>query len=191
MRKAQLPLLILTLLLSIGCAPSIKRMHYRSDIATGRTGSPDCDMRIEEQDGPARSGTLLGTMKIDDSGVSTNCHKRVAMKILREEACRIGADVIVLYNVREPDSRSDCYRVTADFVRQEEGEEYNGTAADTGNGTGNADHDAPVLPDGDDELPEPAAGKTPGTFEEMRPCLSWGCSMLLVILGIILFTPKF
>ncbi len=115
MRKAPFAVILLVLLVSAGCGPSLKRIGYETPTAPMRE---NCDVTfIEPEQNKKIPGKLLGTLKVGDSGVSLDCNETVVRKLLREEACRIGADVVVLRDVQKPGFSSSCYRVTADLVQ--------------------------------------------------------------------------
>jgi hypothetical protein len=113
------PLISTLLILSlIGCAPSVRRLNYKDGVESSAGAGPDCNPTIRRnlREDP-ETEEVLGTMKIGDTGFSTNCSEDEVLRILRTEACRLGADVVVLYNIRQPDFISSCYRATADFIR--------------------------------------------------------------------------
>ena len=98
-----------------GCASSIKREGY---IVTPSEKEIDCNIVVKKQEEfHAEKGTVLGTMKVGDSGFSIKCSEADVLKILRSEGCKLGAQVIVLRDITPPSFfGSSCYRVTADFV---------------------------------------------------------------------------
>lgn len=111
---ARICLVVILCLAVFGCAPSIKREGY---IVTPSEKDIDCKVTVTKQeDFHAEQTKLLGTMKIGDSGFSAHCGEAEALKILRAEACKLGAQVIVLRDIKLPGIMSSCYRVTADFV---------------------------------------------------------------------------
>ncbi|MBD3314188.1 MAG: hypothetical protein GF344_00235 [Chitinivibrionales bacterium] len=108
--------MVLVSFMAIGCGPSLKRMDYLEDQHVPRAG--ECKV-VFKRDVEIRSekGKIIGTLKVGDTGFSSRCHEDDILEILRKEACDIGADVVVLRKIRQPDFLSSCYRVTADFVR--------------------------------------------------------------------------
>lgn len=66
---------------------------------------------------PDSLGVKLGSVKLKDSGFSNNCDESDAMKILQDEACALGADLIVILEDTQPDGLTTCYRCSAVFYR--------------------------------------------------------------------------
>lgn len=60
---------------------------------------------------------ILGTMKLWDTGFTTNCHEDDAHLLLRKEASTLNADLIIIYDEERPDKKSTCYRCTANFIK--------------------------------------------------------------------------
>lgn len=115
MRNASHFIVFLLLAACIGCGPSLKRIGYEKPTASTRE---DCEVTfIETKQNEKVPGRLLGTIKIGDSGVSMNCDERRVRSILWDEACKIGADIVVLREIKKPGFMSSCYRVTADLVQ--------------------------------------------------------------------------
>ncbi len=61
----------------------------------------------------------IGEIKIDDSGFSINCEESDVIKILKDEACKCGADVVNIIKEKRADIISSCYRATAEFIKIE------------------------------------------------------------------------
>lgn len=176
---------MLLLLLSIGCAPTIRRTGYtpEAEDATSAASSADCTVRITRNSNVPAGGTVIGTMKIGDSGFSYTCSEDKVLSILRTEACRIGADVIVLNDIRQPDLHSSCYRVTADFIRLEEGEQ---SSVEESTST----IEKRTLPD-EEYYSDQAVDKRVRQRRGMQQCLGIMSGVLGLIVGLALFSPKF
>jgi hypothetical protein len=98
----------------VGCAPSLQRQGY---VVTPSQQARDCEVVITKQeDFHSENFKVLGTMRVADAGLSTNCSEHDVLAILRTEACKLGAQAIVLRDIKRPGLTSSCYRVTADFV---------------------------------------------------------------------------
>ena len=71
---------------------------------------------------------MVGTIRVGDTGISTDCGLRTATDVMKEEARRIGADGIYLARIQEHDLWSTCYRVTGRLLRYTPGfaEDTNG-----------------------------------------------------------------
>ncbi len=116
MKKCSIFLLAGTLF--IGCAPRLTRIGY--DFSS-LTGAKECKIIIKENANVSEAmGEIIGTVKISDTGFSTNCSEDDVLNILRREACRLGANMVNITESQQPDMKSTCYRVTADLIRLNE-----------------------------------------------------------------------
>ena len=111
------PALVTALGTGVGCGPSVK-----TEI-DGPTGNPKgviapIDIHEDERSIP-KGTTVVGTIRIGDTGISTDCGLRTAIAAMKEEARRIGADGVYLTRVQEPDFWSTCYRITGRLLRYE------------------------------------------------------------------------
>ena len=63
----------------------------------------------------------IGSITIDDTGftLSENGTYEACLAALREEAKKMGGNVVNIVNMQAPDSHSSIYRMTADVYRQE------------------------------------------------------------------------
>lgn len=59
---------------------------------------------------------VIATMKLRDSGFSIECHRQVGMKIIRDEACMVGGDAVILSQEKNPDAWSTCYRADVSII---------------------------------------------------------------------------
>ena len=59
---------------------------------------------------------VLATLKFGDKGFSVSCDRKTAEASMREEACKVGANAIIIVRENEPDLWSTCYRATAQLV---------------------------------------------------------------------------
>ena len=62
----------------------------------------------------------VATVKHGDSGFSVGCGKEDIRVKMSEEACRAGANGIVIREEKDPGLASTCYRVTAEFISYQE-----------------------------------------------------------------------
>jgi hypothetical protein len=112
MKKTLVLTIIITLL--INCSPKITRMGYNEN----KNKTAQCDVIIKENATIDETmGKVIGEIKVGDTGFSTNCDEEKVMRILKEEACSIGADIINIKEIERPDLASSCYRVTAEFIK--------------------------------------------------------------------------
>jgi hypothetical protein len=63
------------------------------------------------------SAERLGTIKIGDSGFSINCNYAKVIEIAKDEARKVGGNVIKITQHRVPDLVSTCHRITADIMK--------------------------------------------------------------------------
>jgi len=80
----------------------------------------DCDPNIfVKLDLSGVNKKYLGTIKLDDSGFTSNCSKSRAFSFLKDEACKIGANVVIINEEALPNLGSSCYRCIADLYQIE------------------------------------------------------------------------
>ena len=109
---------ILLVIIATGCAPTIKRIGYNSNDYSGNLDN--CNPSIVKNQNYNSAGyKKIGEIKIDDSGFSTNCEESDVLKILKDEACKCGADVINIIEEKRADLLSTCYRTTAELIKVE------------------------------------------------------------------------
>ncbi|MDR1756554.1 MAG: porin family protein [Culturomica sp.] len=76
----------------------------------------------------------LGTVKIGDSGFSTNCNYTVVLDKAKAESRRVGGNALKITQHQLPDLWSSCHRITADVLKIDGTEKYlsvAGTAVDS------------------------------------------------------------
>lgn len=105
------------LLLVAGCAPKI-----RTNIAQKY---PPLDFRQEvvviPNDTIGKNETeVLGTVKVGDAGMTTNCSYTVVLEKAKEEARKSGGNAIRVIEHKTPDFMSSCHRITAEVLRMTE-----------------------------------------------------------------------
>jgi hypothetical protein len=108
--------LIATIIIVQACAPS-KNLQ----VTEARESLPkDCIVDIFPPDTEKpETYDVLATIKIDDAGLSVSCGKEQARETMRVEACRIGANAIIIQREHNPSLVSTCYRATAELVHVE------------------------------------------------------------------------
>lgn len=110
--KSLLPLAI-ALSLMAGCSHRITRIDYTPGAPSG-----ECDPVIKKMasltDVPVKK---IGSIKLGDTGFSTKCEETDAIRILKKEACAVGADIVNITDEKRTDFISSCYRVEADFLK--------------------------------------------------------------------------
>ena len=108
---------IITILIStvflFGCAPSLQREGYI--LKANDNKNQNCNIVVTNDQN--YKGKIIGKLKIGDTGFSIHCSESDVLKILKDEGCQIGADVVVLKDIKQPDLISSCYRVTGEFIK--------------------------------------------------------------------------
>jgi len=105
--------IVVTLLFS-NCTHRIVRTGY--DVSS--SNYDPCDVIIKKYTSiPDSIATKLGEIKLGESGFSVVCSEAHAINIMKDEACAIGADIIIITNEVRPDLWSSCYRCSASFYK--------------------------------------------------------------------------
>lgn len=100
-----------------GCAPSsdLKTVEVKDSLPG------DCrPLVFLPVDQLPESYELVATVKYGDTGLSVHCSKEDIRVKMSAEACRAGANGIVIKKEKDPDIVSSCYRVSAEFISYEE-----------------------------------------------------------------------
>lgn len=108
--KLHLALTTLVVLLLAGCGPTV---HWRQQ-RTAPPFSDACCPRLIEKDGvlPA-DAELLADIELGDTGFSTRCTRESNLELVRQRACRVGADLVRVVSV------SGNFWTTCDLVHAE------------------------------------------------------------------------
>ena len=61
---------------------------------------------------------VLGTVKIGDTGFTTNCKYEYVVELAKWEAAKVGGDAIKIFECKEPDAFSTCYRIQAYILKK-------------------------------------------------------------------------
>lgn len=61
----------------------------------------------------------IGSIVVGDNGLTPDgkCTYEACMRVIEEESRRVGAQLVYLVKVKEPDFRSTCYNITAELYR--------------------------------------------------------------------------
>ena len=59
---------------------------------------------------------IIASIKVDDTGFTFNCGYEKTMQTIRDNACEVGADAVLIVDERKPDMRSTCYRADASML---------------------------------------------------------------------------
>lgn len=64
----------------------------------------------------------IGSIVVGENGLtpSGKCTYEACMQVIEEESRKVGAQLVYLVRVKEPDIRSTCYNITAELYRYNE-----------------------------------------------------------------------
>ncbi|OPX37305.1 MAG: hypothetical protein B1H12_05195 [Desulfobacteraceae bacterium 4484_190.2] len=108
------PILIITLALFI------QTCSYSKNIELTSTRQPlpqNCEVKVYSPDeGTPENFEVFATVRFDDAGFSVSCSEDDVKEAMRIEACKIGANGIIIIKENFPSLLSTCYRATAKLV---------------------------------------------------------------------------
>jgi S1-C subfamily serine protease len=102
-------------MLTASCAPSVKYQALQPAAPPKGLADP-VDVYVDDSKIPP-GVTLLGELRVGDSGFSTGCDLNTVMSIVKDKARSVGADAVYVVRVTEPDFSSTCYRVRARLLK--------------------------------------------------------------------------
>ena len=109
-------IILMVLVLAMGCAP-----REKVNVTSARAALPDnCPVTlygVNEQK-PTNYETLA-TIKFGEKGLSISCSRHEIEAEMRAQACKAGANAIIVVKEKNPDLLSTCYRATAELVHVE------------------------------------------------------------------------
>ncbi len=103
-------------MLETGCTHVVRRKGYR--ISTEKSSSECSLVFCKDAEITTDCDSIIGTVKLRDSGFSHHCSEADAVAILKNEGCAVGADVINIIDEERPDISSTCYRVKAQLLKK-------------------------------------------------------------------------
>lgn len=105
------------LILFSSCSHSIMRSGYNGSDKV----ETKCNVEITKDKSLIAANTKpLGSIRLGDTGFSTNCSEIEAMMILRNEACQANANLVVITDEKLPSLLSSCYICEAIFYHSDE-----------------------------------------------------------------------
>ncbi|WP_282124620.1 hypothetical protein [Algibacter mikhailovii] len=111
--KALVCFILFATLLS-SCSHRIARNGYRIK----KSDYTNCDVIIKKNTKLNDSlFTKIGEIKLGESGFSASCSEKHAVEILKNEACAIKAELIIITEEKRPDLWSSCYRCKAHLYK--------------------------------------------------------------------------
>ncbi|MCV9386852.1 hypothetical protein [Reichenbachiella ulvae] len=106
--------ILLTALLLSSCSYKITRHGYQE----GNSNYPPCDIVIQKNTTiPDSIAYKVGEVELKDTGFTIVCNEVEAINILKEDACSLQANLIVITEERRPNMWSSCYRCKAEFYQ--------------------------------------------------------------------------
>ena len=106
--------LFLLIFLFSNCSHRITRIGYDKN----KSSVQDCEVIIKKDPSYYNPKAVkVGEIKIGETGFSVSCSEEQAIEILKNEACVLQADLIIIKHENRPDFWSTCYRCQADFYK--------------------------------------------------------------------------
>ena len=104
--------LVLFFLICVGgCASNTQLNVYSQPEGSKPIG---CDLEVYRDPGfIKKSFDIIASISVDDTGFTVNCGLEKTMKTIRDNACEVGADAVLITNEKSPDIWSTCYRADA------------------------------------------------------------------------------
>lgn len=124
-KAISLVLLISFILIGCGGTHHIARSGYE----IGAYTKQGCSVVFGRELKPNLNSVQKGSISLTDKG-SSKCSPQDAFDILRNEACELDANLIVISNERMPDIGSSCYRCDAAFYKADSSAITNSYKAD-------------------------------------------------------------
>lgn len=106
--------LLAVLMLFSSCSHRIVRTEYKANKSSDEPCYSIIKKNMTISDTLAK---LVGEIKLGESGFSVSCSEEHAIRILRNEDCYLGANLIVITDEHRPDAWSSCYRCSAKFYK--------------------------------------------------------------------------
>jgi hypothetical protein len=101
---------LLSILLFTGCAPRVKTKMVATKPALSEFATVAC---IYPEQLPPADAELLGSLKIGDNGMSSNCGFDEVAELATRQARLSGSNLIHITEIKYPDGFSTCHRMKA------------------------------------------------------------------------------
>lgn len=98
----------------VGCVASVSSSSFKQYPPT--TQSQNIDVYSQYENVP-RENEVIGAVEYDDTGFSITCSYSDMIKTFMDETRNMGGDAFKITVVKEPDSRSTCYRGSANVLK--------------------------------------------------------------------------
>ncbi len=115
MKQLLLAVLLFTSFIAISCSHSVKYTEYRKPSPQKKTEGKITVFEIG--DPISAEFTILGKVRLGETGFSHSCGYTDALYLARQKAREIGADAVQIIKVEKPDFWSTCYRVEANLLQ--------------------------------------------------------------------------
>jgi hypothetical protein len=115
MNRLIIPLFIIIFFES--CSPSVYRTYKKEDNEDANT----CGLVLVRIHPPDSIVDKVGEILIDDIGTSIDCSEEKTINYIKKEACSVGAQVVLIKEIKRPDNESYCYRCTAVLYKYKPG----------------------------------------------------------------------
>jgi hypothetical protein len=99
------------ILIGCGTTHKLSRIGYEQS----STEIKDCKVVLTKDISENTTAIKKGELNLGDSGSSTQCAPEDAFAILKNEACHLNANLVVISDEKMPDFISSCYRCHATF----------------------------------------------------------------------------
>ncbi len=109
--------LSLILISLAGCSPAVYRTYDKSKTQEAN----DCGLALVRVHPPDSTAEKIGEILIDDFGASVNCSEEKTLDYIKTEGCSVGAQVVLIREIKRPNCESFCYRCSAVFYRYKPG----------------------------------------------------------------------
>ncbi len=81
----------------------------------------DCGLTLVRIHPPDSIADKIGEILIDDFGASVNCSEEKTLDYIKNEGCSVGAQIVLIREIKRPDNESFCYRCVAVFYKYKPG----------------------------------------------------------------------
>jgi hypothetical protein len=111
--KSTIIFLIFAIWLIQGCAPSTNLQTVTAKDPLPENCRP---LIYRPNDEPPENYEVVATVRHGDAGMSIGCGKEAIREMMSTEACKAGANGILIKKESSPSLVSTCYRVTAEYI---------------------------------------------------------------------------
>jgi hypothetical protein len=99
------------------CSPAVYRTYDKNKTEEAK----DCGLALVRIHPPDSTAEKIGEILIDDFGASVNCSEEKTLDYIKNEGCTVGAQIVLIREIKRPNDESFCYRCTAVFYKYKPG----------------------------------------------------------------------